>query len=293
MTARLIINADDFGQTRGINRAVAELHAAGALTSATLMANGLAFDDAVAVALAHPTLGVGCHIVLTDGLPVSDPDSIPSLLEPGRKTFRTSLGAFLIAVLRGKITADDIAREAYAQVQKLQSAGLHITHLDTHKHTHVLADVAQPLLAVAERAGIPAIRNPFERSWSLNIGRSGFTRRAQVTAMARLRSGFMRLPQIVNRTIATTDGTIGISATGNLDAATLRQALLAIPDGLWELVCHPGYSDSDLDAIPTRLRSSRDIERTALMDIVADNSLHPSGLELINYGSVGSSQGPS
>jgi predicted glycoside hydrolase/deacetylase ChbG (UPF0249 family) len=93
MPTRLILNADDFGLTRGVNRAIAELHAAGALTSATLMASGAAFDGAIAVAHAHPTLGVGCHIVLTDGTPISPPESIPSLLGPdrtnGTQTVRT------------------------------------------------------------------------------------------------------------------------------------------------------------------------------------------------------------
>src|ERR1700679_3049862 len=102
MPPRLILNADDFGLTRGINRAVAELHAAGALTSATLMANGPAFDDAVSIAHAPPTLGIGCHIVLPDGTPVSPPESIPTLLAPDGKTFRISLIDFHLAVLRGK-----------------------------------------------------------------------------------------------------------------------------------------------------------------------------------------------
>src|SRR5947208_962069 len=108
MPSRLILNADDFGLTPGINRAVAELHAAGALTSATLMANGPAFDDAVAIAHANPTLGVGCHIVLTDGTPVSPPETIPTLLSPDGKTFRPSLSDFFLAVLRGKVSEDDI-----------------------------------------------------------------------------------------------------------------------------------------------------------------------------------------
>src|SRR5215472_9391252 len=88
MHVRLIINADDFGLTCGINRAIAELHEAGAITSATLMATGPAFDDAVALALARPSLGVGCHIMLVDGTPVSDPATIPTLLGPDRRTFR-------------------------------------------------------------------------------------------------------------------------------------------------------------------------------------------------------------
>src|ERR1700692_4692172 len=115
MAPRLIINADDFGLTTGINRAIAELHQARALTSATLMATGPAFSDAVSVALANPTLGVGCHIVLTDGIPVSPPETIPTLLGPDRKTFRPSLLDFIQALLRGSIREDDIEREALAQ----------------------------------------------------------------------------------------------------------------------------------------------------------------------------------
>src|ERR1700678_2360716 len=123
MASRLIINADDFGLTPGVNRAIAELHQARVLTSATLMATGPAFDDAVAVAHANHTLGVGCHIVLTDGIPVSHPESIPTLLGPDGKTFRLSLIDFLQALLRGSISEEDITREAAAQIQKLQRAG--------------------------------------------------------------------------------------------------------------------------------------------------------------------------
>ena len=106
MTARLILNADDFGLTPGVNQAIGELHAAGVLTSATLMANGPAFDDAVRVAHAHPTLGVGCHVVLTDGVPVSSPQDIPSLLGPDRKTFRPTLSSFLRALFLGRIRTE-------------------------------------------------------------------------------------------------------------------------------------------------------------------------------------------
>jgi predicted glycoside hydrolase/deacetylase ChbG (UPF0249 family) len=287
MAARLILNADDFGLTRGINRAIAELHAAGTLTSATLMANGPAFDDAASIAHAHPTLGVGCHIVLTDGGPVSPPESIPTLLASDGKTFRSSLVDFHLAVLRGKVSEDDIAREALAQIQRLQHAGIAPTHLDTHKHTHILPGVARPLLAAAERTGIRAIRNPFEQPWSLRIARSNTTRSLQVGLMRHLRPRFEALRQLRETTVLTTDGTVGISATGNLDATTLRAILQALPtNGTWEIVCHPGYNDPDLDAVTTRLRASRDIEREALLEVFANNSLKPSAPELIHYGSI-------
>jgi len=124
MPARLILNADDFGLTRGINRAIAELHSAGAISSATLMASGAAFDDAIAVARAHPSLDVGCHIVLTDGAPVSPPSSIRSLIGADGKNFRPSLVDFVQALLFGRINEEEVAREVLAQIEKLQRAGI-------------------------------------------------------------------------------------------------------------------------------------------------------------------------
>ncbi len=182
MPARLILNADDFGLTPGINRAIAELHSAGVLTSATLMANGPAFADAVATAHAHPTLGIGCHIVLTDGTPVSPPEQIPSLLGPDRKTFRPSLSSFLYALLRNQIREEEVLLEARAQIQKLQAAGIRITHVDTHKHTHLFPTITRPLLAACEAASIPAIRNPFEPTWSRALNQGSLSRRLTLAA---------------------------------------------------------------------------------------------------------------
>jgi predicted glycoside hydrolase/deacetylase ChbG (UPF0249 family) len=287
MAARLIINADDFGLTLGINRAIAELHHANALTSATLMATGPAFDDAVAIAHANPTLGVGCHVVLTDGVPASDPRTIPTLLGPDGKTFRPSLIDFVQAILRGRINEDDITREAAAQIKLLQHAGIRITHLDTHKHSHLFPTVTRPLLQLAERHSIPAIRNPFEQPWSLALGHGNRLRRLQVKLLSTLHSRFEHQPQIRSSRVLTTDGTIGVSATGHLDAPTLRQLLHALPaNGTFELCCHPGYNDADLDRVTTRLRTHRDVERNALRTELPAIALHPNAPHLIHYGSL-------
>ena len=268
MPARLIVNADDFGLTPGINRAIAELHTAGVLTSATLMANGPAFEDAVSTAHAYPTLGVGCHIVLTDGTPISPPEKIPSLLGPDHKTFRPSLSSFLFALCRNQINQAEVEHEACAQIQRLHSTGIRITHLDTHKHTHLFPTIARPLLAAAEAANVPAIRNPFEPTWSRALNQGGLSRRFAFAALSSLRPAFESHPQILNHRIATTDGTLAISATGDLTPTTLAQILAALPStGSYELCCHPGYNDRDLDHIRTRLRTHRDIEREALLAI--------------------------
>jgi predicted glycoside hydrolase/deacetylase ChbG (UPF0249 family) len=291
MAFRLIINADDFGLTPGVNRAIAELHRAGALTSATLMATGAAFDDALAIAHANPTLGVGCHVVLTDGVPASSPGSIPTLLGPDGKTFRPSLIDFVQALLRGLIREDEIEREALAQIEKLQRAGIAVTHLDTHKHTHLFPAVSRALLRLAQRCSIPAVRNPFEPAWSSRLAPNALVRRVQFHALSIFgKRSFQSLPQLAHGHVLTSDGTMGVSATGQLNAASLHQILYAMPEGTWELVCHPGYNDAALSAIATRLRATREIERGALLQEISPAIRTLPGLELIHYGQIGDEQ---
>lgn len=287
---RLIVNADDFGLTPGVNRAIVELYLAGALTSATLMARGAAFADAVALAHAHPGLGVGCHVVFTDGLPCSQPETVPTLLGPDRHAFRPSLKAFLAAAITGRIRRDDLKREAVAQIRTLQRAGIRVTHLDTHKHTHILPQVVGLLLEAAAETGVRAIRNPFEPAWSLRLGHTRTLRLLSVAGSRLLRRSFLHQPAVRSGAVRTAAGTIGISATGRLDEPALRRILAALPDnGTWELVCHPGYNDSALDAITTRLRSTREVERGALLAAVpalSRNFQHPGGPEIIHYGKL-------
>lgn len=286
MPCRLIINADDFGLTRGVNRAIAELHQAGALTSATLMANGGAFGDAVAVAHENPSLGVGCHVVLTAGLPVSDPASIPSLLGPDGKHLRPTLGGFVQALLLGRISEEEIAREAQAQIDKLRRAGVNPTHIDTHKHTHMFPQVVRPLLRAADTSGIRAIRNPFEATFARGLGHGPIARRAQVALLSRFSRSFYAQPQIRIGSAQTTDGSLCISTTGELNPVTLNEILKVLPDGTWELVCHPGFHDADLDAATTRLRGHRKIEYGALLSNIPKRLAQPNPPQLIHYGDL-------
>jgi chitin disaccharide deacetylase len=287
MPARLILNADDFGLTRGINRAVGELAAAGALTSATLMASGPAFDDAVAIARAHPSLGVGCHIVLVDGVPVSPPETIPSLLAPDRSSFRATLRSFLAALFTRRIRPEEIEREAIVQIRRLQTAGISVTHIDTHKHAHIFPAIARPLLRAAEQCGVRAIRDPFEPAWSLALHQGDAKRRAAIRLLSMLRPHWYSLPQLRDHRLLTTDGTIAISATGVLDPDTLGRILAALPSsGTFELCCHPGYNDRDLDQVITRLRAHRETERDALLTEVPRLRSNSTSPDLIHFGEL-------
>ncbi len=264
---RLIVNADDFGLTSGVNRAILELHQGGVLTSTTLMARAPATDEAIEIALNTPSIGVGCHIVLVDGDPALDPAKLPTLAGSQTGRLHPTLGTFLKGLVAGKIQTREIEAEARAQIQFLQSRGLTLTHVDTHKHTHMFPRVLCPVLRAARSCGIRAIRNPFEPAWSARATLGApLLRRTQVRLLRLLASRFYRF--VSEHGLTTTDGSLGVLATGTLDSSTLTSLLHAIPsarpNAIYELVTHPGYNDAALANAKTRLLAARDIERTAL-----------------------------
>jgi hopanoid biosynthesis associated protein HpnK len=279
---RLIVNADDFGLTSGVNRAIVEANRSGIVRSATLMANSQAFAEAVEFAGQCPQLGIGCHIVLIDGVPICND---VSSLTKGSGRFRTNLKDFALAAVRKKISAAEIKQEAEAQIRKIQSCGIAITHVDTHKHTHLVPHVLRSVIKAAKACGLRAIRNPFElrRSRVSRIAgtKTQWMRSAGVMAFQVFAPQFRKIMR--EEKMVTTDGTLGITVTGQLDQKVLTGILQAMPEGTWELVCHPGYCDADLRNAGTRLLESRQIELQALTSEETRKTLADCGIELISY----------
>jgi hopanoid biosynthesis associated protein HpnK len=282
--SRLIVNADDFGLTPGVNRAIIELHRAGVLTSTTLMARAAATDEAIELARSTPSLGVGCHVLLVDGDPALPPTSIPTLINQKSGCFPSALTTFLARLFTGRIRSAEIQAEAAAQIALLQTRGLRLTHIDTHKHTHMFPAVLRPVLRAARAAGIRAVRNPFEPVWAVRAtAGASWARAAEVNVLRKLQAACRRI--IAEEGFFTTDGTIAVVGTGILNTATARALLSQLPAGTWELVTHPGYNDADLDKVRTRLRASRDVEREALHTIKEFPAI-----ELISYSGISPSQ---
>jgi len=287
---RLIINADDFGYTSGVNRAIVEAHKVGVVTSSTLMANGAAFAQAAQLANEMPKLSIGCHVVLIDGAPVVDSAELPSLTKSGR--FRDGLKTFAVRAATGRLKYDEISAEVTAQIRKTQSAGIAVSHVDTHKHTHLFPKILRPLLRAAAECGVRAVRNPFGprfplRSSQLLVRPNLWTRYAEVSILRRFAGKFRAA--VRREGFATPDGTLGIEVTGVLDETLFHAIARSIPNGTWEFVCHPGYNDADLQAAKTRLRESREIELGVLTLPAAREVLAQEGVELISYRDLGSS----
>ena len=302
---KLIVNADDFGLTAGVNRAIVETHSGGVVSSTTLMANGAAFDDAVAAARAASNLSVGCHVVLVDGTPVSPPDAVDTLLgirsaEPHK--FYSSLSAFAARAMLGGFDRDQLVTEVTAQIRKIQSTGLQVSHLDTHKHAHVFPEILTALLRAARICGVRAVRNPFVPVKAMPArlfkGQRGLWKRYTQVRMLHTFSG-----QFLQRTkragLLTPDGVVGVIETGSIDrpgessgdrsgqssgySSLLHQTLASLPEGTWELVCHPGYNDADLRGTGTRLVDSREMERRLLSSAELRQFLEEQKIQVISY----------
>lgn len=283
---RLIVNADDLGLTAAVNRAIVDAHRRGVVTSATLMANGAAFDDAVERARTVPSLAVGCHVDVIQLAPVLPSGRVQSLVANGR--FKPGLAKFAAAVVRGAVSASEITAEAAAQIHRLQTAGISVSHFDTHKHTHIFPPVLNAMVVAAKACGVMAVRNPFEPYSTIPLARavrgSGLLSRwVAVRSMAAMARQFRR--RVEREGLCTTDGTVGIAATGHLDQALLIEIVRRLPEGTWELVTHPGYADPELSGL-SKLTASREIELAVLTAQETRAAITNAGVHLVSYATL-------
>src|SRR5947207_1679601 len=276
---RLIVNADDVGLTAGVNRGILEAQTGGIVTSATLMACGTKFQEAAALVTQADQLSVGCHVVLVDGIPTSSPADVASLVAGPVPCFRQSLIRFATLATTGRLDQDQIEAEITAQIRKLQAAGIRVSHLDSHKHTHMFPAVFKPLLRAAKACGVRAVRNPFEPLVFATNG--NWKRRFKLGIMRRYRAGFTQ--HLAEASMVTPDGCIGIVATGGLSLETFASLIQNLPHGTWEFVSHPGYNDTELDKVTTRLRRSRDQELSILTSDIVKDLIRSEEIDLISY----------
>jgi len=252
---RLIVNADDFGFTRDVNQGIVDAHCNGILTATTLMATGAAFDDAVRLAKQHPSLDIGCHLVLVGEPPY--PDTVAQLVRA-------------VALKRVRIY-----NELSAQVRKILDAGLTPSHLDTHKHTHLLPPVLDAVARISEEFRIPWVRRPFD--FPLQPGGPGWTNRAMRTMSGRFRTALGR------HGCRSTDWFAGFRITGRYRAGDLVALIRALPAGITEFMCHPGHCGDELRAVRTRLKDSREEELRALTAPEVRDVLRETGVELVSF----------
>lgn len=236
MTGLLIVSADDLGLTDGVTRAVLRGHTVGVVTATSLLAVGRAFDGAVRMLADTPTLDVGAHLAIVgEDPPLLTAREIPTLVDK-RGAFPLSYRSVVVRGMTGRLDPDDVRREFTAQLDRISSAGVQVSHLDTHQHVHLWPTVATIVLELATAHGISAVRTP----QSHRVLPVGFG----VNALAH------RLRRKVERSgVATTATYTGLDEAGSFDQSRFTRSLTQIGGGVGtvEINTHPGeQGDPDL-----------------------------------------------
>lgn len=274
MTRRLIINADDFGLSEGVNRGIVECFRKGVLTSTTILVNMPGFDDAVRQMVRNPSLPVGLHLSIVRGAPLSPPEMVKTLVGPdgGFK----GLGRLFVDISLRLVSRDELLTELRAQVRKALRAGFRVTHFDSHRHIHLHPFVMDAVVALGDEFGIRRVRT----TRVLTLPGTGPSMKERLISRysAACRAGVLAAgPMATNDYYA--DPLSRLSRSSGM--APLEAFVKALPEGVVELGCHPGYNHG----ISVEGESSHDRERDMrfLMDGAFKEILHRHGVALASY----------
>ena len=277
---RLIVNADDFGIHAVVNQGIAAGHTCGVITSASLMAGGDAFDDAVRIAGEQPSLAVGAHLTLVGGgKPVLSPQAIPGLLD-AQGFFLSGHPAFLARYLAGRIKLAEVELELTAQLEKICAAGLVPSHLDSHQHLHVLPGIFAVVARLAKRFSIRAIRKPAETVCFFGGARPSLGRVAGRTGLSLLAAGSMCNAK--RNGFVTTDHFYGMLSGGQLNEALMLELIDVLQNGSTEIMTHPGCNGEELAGL-YNWGYHWEEELQALISPVVRERLRNKAIELISF----------
>ncbi len=277
ITRRIVVNGDDFGRTASINAAIIQAHRQGILTSTSLMVAEEAFDEAVALAQAHPTLAVGLHLVAANGRAVLPPAQIPHIVD-ARGRFPDSA---VQAGLRYTVSAtarQELAWEMEAQFARFAATGLPLSHVDGHLHFHVHPIVFNLLLPLAERYGASGLRLPRDDFWlAMRYNRQGAALKATWAIIYAILCRWC-LRRLRGSRLTVTDRMYGLMQTGQMTEGYVLRVLRQMPVSTAELYFHPSavpLEEEELGPNPGDLAT--------LLSPAVRQAIQEGGIELANY----------
>jgi predicted glycoside hydrolase/deacetylase ChbG (UPF0249 family) len=282
----LMITADDLGADEGRNGGIFETIQAGIVTGASILANGPALQDALRCirALESVEVSFGVHLNLSEGRPIC---SGLRLLAGPHGDFLGKAAAHRLCMREGDHALEtELARELDAQVEALLDSGIRIGHLDGHQHVHVFPAVLHATMATARRHNIPWVRVPEEPDFPTWAGvvQEGLAEEAR--AFSRLAR--IARPQVGIQGLATTDSFLGLYLKDRLSPVILKSMCRSIPEGLTELMVHPGRTRPNPGTGPFSVFSiaHRERELEALLDPGFRLALRDAGVVLTPFPEV-------
>jgi len=241
---RIRITADDFGWTLAHNRAVEQAVKANTLTHASLLCNGFAVEDAVLVARRNPQLGVGVHLTLCEGKPLSSDGALGELVDE-HGAFHDGLQPLVMCYLRRKLPLAAIEHEWRRQIEHARSFGLTLSHLDGHKHVHLLPPLVQLACRLAREYDIPFVRASLESPSLAVLGRlPGWLVISSLALHAK--------HVIAEHGLTTADHFVGFTTSGGMTEEKLLSAIASASAGTTEIMVHPAEESVELAPLSER-----------------------------------------
>ncbi len=278
---RLIVAADDFGMSAGVNAGIVRAHRDGILTDASLMVNGQAFAEAVALARAHPALSVGLHLMLVQGRAAAPPHEIPLLAGADGRFGDHPIGAGMRYFFTPGVQSQ-LRREVIAQLDRFRATGLPLSHVDGHLTIHMHPVVLDILIDLRDRYGIRAVRLPREPlAPALRYDRRHLLRKLfEATAFNSLSR--WALPRLARAGLRYPDRMFGLHQTGHVSEEYLLTVLADLPPGTNEIYCHPAVTDDEARRWrPADYASEQEL--AALTSARVRDAVERGGIELITY----------
>ncbi len=277
---KVIINADDFGLIQGVNEGIVEAHQEGILTSATLMANMPGFDQAVEMAGANPELGVGVHLNILRGQPLSPAQKVGSLLSRELR-FIPSVSNLLYRMVLKRVSFDEVEREFRAQVEKVQGAGIDPSHIDSEKHIHLIRPLFRIVIKLAKEYKINKVR--FIQEYCVS-SRPGQMFKSMFISL----SSTSMKKKMVQEGVRSPDRFYGVCDTGRITAAKLQGAFERAKEGVTEIMVHPGFITQEVLELekqigPFYINKYREKELNALLDKKLSKLIADLEIQLINF----------
>jgi len=277
----LIVSGDDFGLSPGVNAGIIGAYRDGILTSASLLVNAPATDEAVAQALEHPGLAVGLHLALAQGRAAAAPESIPDLVGAdgafGDQPVLSGLRYFFLPGMRTQLR-----REIAAQLDRFRSFGLALSHVDGHMNMHLHPVVLDILLELAPEHHIGAIRltrDPLLEALRLDA-RWPLRKLAEGTVFSAL--ACWAAPRLRAAGVRFSDRLYGLHQTGAIDERYLTALIPRLPHGMTELYCHPGVLP-DPEVARWMPGYQHDTEMAALCSPRVRQAVYDHGITLCSY----------
>lgn len=279
---RLIVNADDFGLTNGINQAVLKGFKEGILTSATLMVNTPAFHEAVSIARDNPGLGVGIHLNILRGKPILPSERVPTLVDRNG-FFLKNVSLIGSKWILGRTNPQEVKEEFSAQIERALEAGVEVSHLDSERHLHNI--FIGPAIDAGRRFGIRKMRLSGENIFLVpsTFLKRQFLKVCLLSVIASINKSILR-----KNSVSHPDHFFGSGSSGEMTISRFERIISKLPEGTSEIMCHPGYVASEIETLKDEfgtfdLFPLRDNELKALLSPRIRESIKRAGIELISY----------